>query len=243
MIGDILSGLFASALWAGAIGLYAARSFPARCLYVRFVHPRRRIRVSVAVLVVIRKDGDFLLVESRRRPGQWGPISGAMQYYPTEREIVPSFAPERPVGVGPQDLRGTLECRDLLRLIRAVRRRERCEAPEGAAAREFYEEVVSQAADAGEPPFQFMLDREATQGPYQYSDEYGQFRLFFVTTVVANSDAAKWIDAHGSLDHLRSVSRDEILRLAASPQSDVLPHSLLLVQESIGFTYPSIAEG
>lgn len=244
MLTDVLAGVLASTVWAAAIGLNAARRFPLRCLYVRVAHPRRRIRVSVAVALVIRENDDYLLVESRRRPGYWGPVGGAMQYFGVHgSEITRTFDCEDRFTGGPRDLRGTIEGRDLLRFITAVRTGRECEAPEAAAAREFYEEVAIPAA-AGVIPFQFRVRAEVTQGPYRYSRDYSQFRLFFVAEIPPSSDTSEWLRGCATRPTvLRPLSRAEITTGALNPASDVLEHSLLLFQDSLGHTFPSLAGG
>ncbi|MFF7639882.1 hypothetical protein ACFZCX_06220 [Streptomyces canus] len=164
-----LIGVLAAMLWRnrGHLRLLASTMRPGR------------IRVSVAAVLRLQRDGTYVLFHSTRRPGSYGPPGGALKYRPSGRRELDRlcFQEEpRPIATAAEDLRGFIPARSLPGFVRWWRSGTGRESASEGLRRELTEELTEVghpelALDLAELSFvtvRTIVDGPMPVRPYRY---------------------------------------------------------------------------
>ena len=159
---------------------------------------RRPVRVSLSVLLRIRQDDRYVLVNSTSRPGAFGPPGGVIKYFPPAAALLEQlgFAGEiraAHVALTAGDLRGQVPARSLRAFLRWFDSNAYRETASECLHREFAEELgeAGLAELAGDVPgLRFGPVRSVVEGPHAVPGQpFRQFRKFVVQELL-NADAA-----------------------------------------------------
>ncbi|MGW7369529.1 SMODS-associated NUDIX domain-containing protein [Streptomyces sp. NPDC054841] len=173
--------------------------------------PRRRMRVSVAVLLRLHDEDHYVLFDSLTRPGAFGPPGGVVKYRDTARADLDKIGFEPESRIQPlmkRDLRGFLSALRVPHFARWLYREEGREPATDCLRRELGEEL----GEVGHPELSplakevgFTLVRRLIDGPLKVAGEsYRQIRFIEVYDLLPDRPEAV---------ELRSA----LLALAADP--------------------------
>jgi hypothetical protein len=166
------------------IGLTHRASFKA-FLALSTVYRKSKVRVSFASMLRLQRNEKYLLVESRRRHGIYGPLGGVVRYFASARPLVLDkigFENQLPAVDGSCDLRGYIRgshFHNLMMWYVSGRHIERL-----TLARELEEELKEiqiKLPKSNLPRLEFDLVRVVHEGPHRVpGEEYLQYRCFSV---------------------------------------------------------------
>jgi hypothetical protein len=199
MVGSVIASVVAAALIAAVSLLYRYRGW-IRVLVPGIVTARSfEVRVSIASIVRVECDGEYMLFRTPLRPEAFAPPGGVVKFFPEAQSELDdmAFRPQLvhgPVtGRGLRDLRGYIAFASLPRLIRWYGRGTDRESHTDALRRELREE----AAEVGIPalgdslsPLPLRRVRRVIEGPTRAAKGYLQVRVIEVYEV-SESDRVK----------------------------------------------------
>ncbi|MGW5566708.1 SMODS-associated NUDIX domain-containing protein [Streptomyces tendae] len=160
--------------------------------------PRRRTRVSVAVLLRVHEEGRLILFATPARPGAFGPPGGVVKYRETARSDLErlGFEPEqRDRAVMRLDLRGFLSGSGVLAFARWLHRGDGREPATECLRRELIEELGEvgheELADLAQA-VAFQHVRRVIDGPMKVAGEtYRQLRFLEVYDLLTDRPEAE----------------------------------------------------
>ncbi|MEU3267480.1 hypothetical protein [Streptomyces bacillaris] len=240
MIEKILVGVAVALL--GWIGRTLVRNRHHLRLLRLLLTPRRRVRVSVAILLRVQDEDHYVLFGSPTRPGSFGPPGGVVKYHDSERRGLDKlrFDPEgRTSGVMKHDLRGFLPAVMVPGFARWLHRGTGREHSTDCLRRELAEEL----GEIGRPELthlsqavRFSLVRKVIDGPWAVpGEQYRQIRFMEVYDLLCDRPEADELRtalvtlsrAQGD-SQVVGATRQDILRGRSGPHL-VLPQSAFLV--------------
>lgn len=204
--------------------------------------PRRKIRVSVAVLLRLHDEDHYVLFDSPTRPGGYGPPGGVVKYHQTPRGTLEKlgFDPEgRTNDVMKHDLRGFLPAARIPGFARWLHRATGREPATECLRREMIEEL----GEVGHPELaplaqavSFSPLRTVVDGPMKVPGEaYRQIRFIEVYDLLPDRPEAAELRAAllalartPDSPHVIGATRQDIVRGRSGPHV-VLPQSAFLI--------------
>lgn len=240
MIGTIVVSVAVALLgWIGRTLLHNRRHLALlRLLFT----PRRRIRVSVAVLLRVQDEDHYVLFGSPTRPGSFGPPGGVVKYRESERRGVEKlrFDPEpRTDAVSKHDLRGFLPAAMVPGFARWLHRGTGREPSTDCLRRELVEEL----GEVGHPELThlspavgFSPVRKVIDGPWNVpGEQYRQIRFIEVYDLLRDRPEADELrtallalSRDPGDSQVIGATRQEILR-GRSGLHQILPQSAFLL--------------
>lgn len=117
------------ALIVGTVSMLLLAAFSAAFRHRQYLKPalrctlfcrNRRLRVSMAAILSIRRNNRYVLIRSRHRPETFGPIGGVYEYYPSALDQLDQcgFRPQVRDQDMENDLRGFVKGKDLPSFMR-----------------------------------------------------------------------------------------------------------------------------
>lgn len=201
------------------------------------------VRISIASLLRLEKDGRFLLIRNPNRPEAYGPIGGVFKYYPMALDQLDKMEFRgRQIHVDgaedfERDLRGELPATNLPIFLNWFKARQGREEQD-CIRRELREELqligVPGAIQSVAERLSFSLVRRVHEGPFKHANlPIPQFRYFEVFRLVTSAGAEDTIDnlfalAENKPDDLLVASTSEIQRLRARDGRVIGGHSQYL---------------
>ncbi|WP_290054898.1 hypothetical protein [Amycolatopsis solani] len=161
---------------------------------------RDRVRISFSVLLRLADDDRFVLFDSPKRPGAFGPPGGVVKFFPPAGRILDDlgFQPER-TGSTPRklkaDLRGTLPAGALRRFRTWFASGTYRETADECLRRELREELAEvgiQGLDRAVSELEFTSVRTVREGPHSVPGKnYRQLRGFDIRDLAMTNSAAQ----------------------------------------------------
>ncbi len=161
---------------------------------------RDRVRISFSVLLRLAEDDRFVLFDSPKRPGAFGPPGGVVKFFPPAARLLESlgFQPERtgsPPAKLKADLRGTLPAGALRRFRTWFASGAYRETTGECLRRELREELAEvgvQGLDGIVSELEFTSVRTVREGPHSVAGKnYRQLRGFDVCELAMTNSAAR----------------------------------------------------
>ncbi|WP_410674062.1 hypothetical protein [Amycolatopsis sp. cmx-4-68] len=161
---------------------------------------RNRVRISFSVLLRLADDDRFVLFDSPKRPGAFGPPGGVIKYFPPAVRILDAlgFRPERTGAASAKlkgDLRGTLPHSALRRFRSWFASGAYRESATECLRRELCEELVEVGVHGPLGTIsevQFAAIRAVREGPHAVpGKDYRQVRGFDVHELSMTNSAAR----------------------------------------------------
>ncbi|GAB7108004.1 hypothetical protein JCM4814A_63180 [Streptomyces phaeofaciens JCM 4814] len=241
MIEKIVVGVAVTLL--GYIGRIVLRNRRQLSLLRLLLTPRRRMRVSVAVLLRLHDEDHYVLFDSPTRPSGFGPPGGVVKYHDTDRARLEKlgFEPEsRTHDTMKHDLRGFLRAASIPGFARWLHHGAGREPSTECLRREIVEEL----GEVGHPELaplagavSFSLLRRVVDGPFKVvpGEDYRQIRFIEVYDLLLDRPEATELRTAllalaGTPEsaHVIGATRQDIVR-GRSGLHQVLPQSAFLI--------------
>jgi hypothetical protein len=206
-----------------------------RCLF--FCH-NKKLRVSMAAILSIRRDDRHILVRNLHRPERFGPIGGVYKYYPSAPDQLDRchFRPQVREQNTRNDLRGFMQGKDFPAFMRWFLSGKNREVE--PLTRELVEELkeVGLTREAeGIRVLQYELLNKVYEGPENIPGvDYMQFRYFGIYRLNPSDPKGEELTdtLFGAAEHnpdLIAVTADEIMQRRAASGEVIGTHAGYLI--------------